>query len=201
MQLVSPVMTAKQSVMAPGAQFGAQIANHANSTSPSSATLANATAGYATLGGRWQFAAVGGAATDYALFAYAVPATHRLWISGVDIYTINTGAAVATSAHIFDWSLGINGTAIDLGTTDSGATYATRRITLGMQGLLSGAAIGAAAEPIKAKFDQPLAVEPSRYVHIILQMPVATATGSQVIRGNCNVRGWFERVGEITAGL
>lgn len=37
-----------------------QTANHANSASPSSATLSNTAAGYTTLGGRFQFAAVAG---------------------------------------------------------------------------------------------------------------------------------------------
>lgn len=201
MQLVRAGLTPKQWASNPAAQFGAQTANHANSTSPSSASLSNTAAGYTTLGGRWQFAAVAGAADDYALFAYAIPATHRFWCSGIAISSVNTGAAVATTAHILDWSLGINSTAVSLATTDSGSTYGPRRIPLGIQSFLSGAAIGALAEPIRHTFPEPLAVEASRYVHIILQMPVATATGSQVIRGDATVYGWFERVGEITAGL
>lgn len=170
----------------------AQLANHANSTSPSSATLSNTAAGYATLGGRYQFAAVSGAATDYALFAYQVPSTApRLFITGIAISTINTGAAVATSAHIFDWSLGLNSTAVSLATTDAGSTFGPRRVPLGMQGLLSGAAIGAAAADLVREFRTPLVVEPGRYVHVILQMPVATATASQVIRGDVMFNGHF----------
>lgn len=201
MQLVRAGLTPKQWASAPGAQFGAQTANHANSASPESASLSNTAAGYTTLGGRWQFAAVGGAATDFALFGYQVPATHRFWCSGIDIHTVNTGAAVATTATILDWSLGINATAVSLATTDSGSTYGPRRIPLGVQAFLSGAAIGATAEPIRHLFPEPLAVEASRFVHVILQMPVATATGSQVIRGDVTFKGWFERVGEITSGL
>lgn len=53
---------------------GAQLENHTNSTAPTSATLSNTAAGYTTLGGRFQFAAVAGAATDYALFGFQVPA-------------------------------------------------------------------------------------------------------------------------------
>ena len=44
-----------------------QTANHANSTSPTSATLSNTAAGYTTLGGRYQFAAPAGAATDFGI--------------------------------------------------------------------------------------------------------------------------------------
>jgi hypothetical protein len=46
--------------------YGTGTANYANSAAPASASLANATAGYMTLGGKFQFAAVGGAATKYA---------------------------------------------------------------------------------------------------------------------------------------
>jgi hypothetical protein len=201
MDFVKVAMQPKIGAQAPGAQFGAQTANHDNSTSPSSGSLSNTVPAYLTLGGRWQFAAVASAATDYAIFGYVIPSTHRFWCTGVDIWTVNTGAAVATTATIMDWSLGINSTAASLATTDSGATFGPRRVTLGIQAFLSGAAIGAVAEPIRTCFENPLPVEPSRYVHIILQMPLATNTGSQVIRGDCLVKGWFERVGDITAGL
>ena len=49
-------------------------ANYANSAAPANASLANITAGYTTLGGQFQFAAVGGAETDFALFAFLNPA-------------------------------------------------------------------------------------------------------------------------------
>lgn len=169
----------------------AQLANHANSTAPSSATLSNTAAGYTTLGGRYQFAAVGGAATDYALFAYQVPAGKRLFVTGVAIATANTGAAVATTAHVFDWALGLNSTAVSLATTDSAPTYGPRRIPLGMQGLPVSSAIGAVAADLLREFKTPLVVEPERYLHVILNMPVATATGSQIIRGDVMFNGFF----------
>jgi hypothetical protein len=175
----------------PSAATVLQTANHANSTAPASATLSNTAAGYAKLGGRYQFAAVAGAATDYALFAYQVPSTRTLYITGVSISVVNTGAAVTTTAHIFDWSLGVNSTAVSLATTDSGAVFGPRRIPLGTQGLLASAAIGATAPDVVRVFPTPIAVLPSRYVHVILGMPVASATGSQVIRGDVMFNGFF----------
>lgn len=169
----------------------AQLANHANSTGPTSATLSNTAAGYATLGGRYQFAAVGGAATDYALFAYQVPTDRSLHITGVAIATMNTGAAVATSAHVFDWALGLDSTAVSLATTDVGAAYAPRRVPLGVQGMPSGSAIGFVCQDLLREFKAPLVVKPGRYLHVILAMPVATATGSQVIRGDVMINGYF----------
>ena len=178
---------------APGT-FGAQNSNHANSSSPSSATLSNTAAGYTTLGGRWQFAAVGGAATDYALFAYQVPATHRLSIKAISISTTNTGAATATTATILDWSLGINSTAVSLATTDSAPVYGPRRIPLGMQSFIVGAGIGSQGADLVRWFEVPPICQPSSYVHIILQIPVGTATASQVIRGDAFVDGCFDPI-------
>lgn len=165
---------------------GAQTANHANSTSPSSATLANATAGYATLGGRWQFATVAGAATDYALFGYQVPAGYKLFVTGIAISAVNTGAAVATTATVLDWSVSANSTSVDLG------AGAPRRVTVGTQAFVVGAAIGAAANDVVRTFDPPLYVASGNFFHVILQMPVGTATGSQVLRGDVQINGWFE---------
>lgn len=169
-----------------------QLANHANSTSPTSATLSNTAAGYAKLGGRYQFAAVAGAATDFALFAYQVPSTGRLFITGVRIDAMVTGAANATTATILDWGLGLNSTAVSLATTDSGSTYGPRRVPLGTMACLASAAIGSLfTDPINVTFPTPLVIEPSRYIHVILQIPVGTATSSEVIRGDVAFNGYF----------
>jgi hypothetical protein len=169
-----------------------QLANHANSTSPSSATLSNTAAGYTKLGGRYQFAAVAGAATDYALFAYQVPSTRTLFITSVRIDAMVTGAANATTATILDWALGVNSTAVSLATTDSGSTYGPRRIPLGMMAVEATTAIGVPFKnPIEVAFPSPLAIKPSRYLHVILQIPVGTATASEVIRGDVMFNGYF----------
>lgn len=175
-----------------------QTANHANSTDPVSATLSNTAAGYTTLGGRWQFAAVAGAATDYALFAFQVPATYQLNLSGIAISSILTGAAIATTATILDWSLGLNASAASLATAESPpATYAPRRIPLGMQGFTLVAPngpmqIGDVAPDLIRNFDPPLIVDGGRFLHVILEVPVGTATASQVFRGDVQINGYFE---------
>jgi hypothetical protein len=170
-----------------------QTANHANSASPSSATLLNTAAGYATLGGRWQFAAPAGAATDFALFAFQVPAGFQLYITAVSISSINTGAAVATTATILDWSVAVNSSGVSLATADGPpTTWAPRRVPLGIQGWIVAAAIGVPSEDIVRDFDPPLVCDSSRFVHIIVQIPVGTATASQVMRGTVTVTGYFE---------
>lgn len=197
--LVEIAYRPKQAYRAPRPNEGAQTANHANSTSPTSATLSNSAAGYTTLGGRFQFVPVDGAATDYALFAYQVPSTHRLVINGVAISTLVAIAIGANGAQL-DWSLGLNGTAVDLSTADSGTTqFATRRLPLGRQGFIATAAAGVQAPEVVRQFRAPLIVEPTRYCHVILQVPVGTVT-TGLIRGDIMFDGWFEAADSIING-
>lgn len=188
------------SIAAPTGATAGQTANFTNSAAPASATLSNTAAGYTTLGGKFQFAAVAGAATDYALFGYQVPAASaaggnkNLVIRGIRIDTYNTGAAVATTGTVLEWGVGVGATAVSLATADSATagTRATRRIPLGVQSFAVGSAIGAVANSIDVNLDAPLYVESGTFVHIILQMPVGTATASQVIRGTVFINGYFE---------
>lgn len=189
---VTVVEAMQPSYRDPTAQEGAQLANFANSAAPSSASLSNTTAAYTTLGGKWQFAAVGGAETDFALFAYQVPANNRLWVNSISISTFNMGAPVATTPTTLEWGLGLNSTAVSLATTDSAPVFGPRRVALGVQSLAVGSAIGAAALDVVRYFENALRVEPGRYFHTILKIPVGTATASQIIRGNVTIDAYFE---------
>lgn len=167
---------------------GSQTANHADSTSPTSATLSNTEAGYEKLGGRFQFLAVAGAATDYALFAFLVPAGFRLMITGIAISAVVMGAALVNAA-ILDWSLGIGSPGESL------QTSGLIRIPLGVQGFLALTGIGDAAAPdLIRRFRPELVVEHGKFVHVILQMPLGTATPLLTYRGDVLVQGYFESV-------
>lgn len=173
-----------------GAQIGpvafTQTAQWANSAAPANATLSNTAAGYATLGGLFSFAAVAGAATDYALFGFTVPAPYSLVVTGIDIEAWNTGAAVATTPHLLAWGAGVDQSAISLAGT-------INRVPLGVQSFPIGAVPGAKAERITADFTHsPLVTNPGRIFTLMLRMPVATATASQVVQGMANVKGYFE---------
>lgn len=174
------------------------LANYANSAAPASATLSNTAAGYTTLGGQFQFAAVAGAETDYALFAFQVPAQsatnqgRTLLVRGVSIDTINTGAAVATTATVLQWSVGYDSSAVSLATADAAAAKSRRVVPLGIQSFAIGSAVGAQASGIYRQFDQPLPVNAGNYLHIILKMPIGTATASQVIRGVIGIDATWE---------
>lgn len=184
----------------PGAA-ASQTATWTNSAAPASATLSNTAAGYTTLGGIFQFAAVAGAETDYALFGYQVPAGSvtqpgkNLLIRGVRIEAFNSGAAVATTATTLMWALGVGSSAVSLATADSltAAGRAPRRIPLGVQWIPVAGVIGQAFDKaIDVNLDAPILAPAGTFVHIILRIPVGTATASQVIRGIVQINGYFE---------
>lgn len=181
----------------PGSASG-QTANHANSAAPASATLSNTAAGYTTLGGQWQAAAVAGAETDYALFAYQVPAGTNA-LPGKTIYitdirigeTFVVGAAVGT-ATVFQWSLGLGSTAVSLATTDGAATVGPRRMTIGSQAFAAAAPISTLAAGVSIDLSAPVSVAPGCFVHIILKIPAGAATASLIFRGTVMINGYFE---------
>lgn len=175
----------------PVSAFG-QTANHANSTSPSSASLSNTAAGYTTLGGRFQFAAVAGAATDYALFGFQVPTGYQLILNSISISTANTGAIGGLTGTLLDWALGVNASAVSLATADGAGTWAPRRIPLGLQSFGISAAIGAMPPDVTRRFDTPIVVDSGRFLHVILQIPAGLATGSQILRGDVFFNGFLE---------
>ncbi len=162
---------------------GAQLTNHTNSSAPASATLSNTAAGYTTPDGKFQFVAVAGAETDYALFAFQLPAGSKFLCEGVKIDAYNMGAAVATTATLLEWALGFNSSAVSL------ATANIIRRHVGVQSFAVGAAIGAKADSIDLNFVTPEVVESGRFLHVILKMPVGTATASQIIRGIVTLKG------------
>jgi hypothetical protein len=164
---------------------GAQNENHVNSTAPTSATLSNTAAGYTTLGGRFQFAAVAGAVTDYALFGFQVPAGSRFICEGIHIELYNTVVAVATTATIFEWAMGFNSSAVSL------ATANIIRRQVGCQNFQVAAAVGACAAPLEVNFATPEVVESGRFLHVILNMPVGTATATEIFRGTVLIKGRF----------
>lgn len=189
------------SIQSPPGAAATQLANYANSAAPASASLSNTTAGYTTLGGQFQFAAVAGAETDYALFGYQVPAGSvtqpgkNLVIRGIWIDTYNTGAAVATTPTLLQWTLGVGSSAVSLATADSltAAGRGPRRLALGSQSFPVGAAIGAdSGKAIDRNLDAPIIVAAGTFVHVILKMPIGTATPSQIIRGVVGFNGYFE---------
>jgi hypothetical protein len=182
---------------ASGATAG-QTSSNVNSTVPGTATMTNIAAGYATLGGKFVFAAVAGAETDLILMAFlnpvaAVGLTGRtLVIRGIWIDTYNAVVAVATTPTVLEWSAAVGSTAVSLATTDTAVARVPKRIALGVQSFVVGALAGAQAPRIDVNLDAPLVVEPGTYFHIILRMPYGTATATELFRGQVGVNAYWE---------
>jgi hypothetical protein len=164
---------------------GAQLENFTNSLAPVSATLSNTAAGYTTLGGKFQFAAPVGAATDYCLFGFTVPVGSRFICEGVVIETYNTVVPVATTPTLFEWGMGFNSVAVSL------ATANIIRQTVGIQSLAVGAPVGAQANRIDITFDTPEVTESGRILSVILNVPIGTNTATEIFRGIVHVKGRF----------
>lgn len=154
----------------------------ANSAAPANATLSNTAAGYSTLGGLFSFAAVAGAATDYALFNY-VP-TRDFVCTGISIEAWNTVAAVATTPTLLVWGIGHDGATVNL------STGAHRRVAVGAQSLAIGTAPGGMADKSIDRAIEPSITRATRSLTVILRMPVGTATATEVIQGLVNVKGF-----------
>lgn len=165
-----------------------QNANYANSAVPATGTLSNTTQSYSTLGGQWQFAAVAGAETDYALFGFTVPAPYSFICTGVKISAWNTVVAVATTATILQWGLGFNSSAVSLATA---APYTPMRKTIGVHQWAIAAAVGALGGP-DVQWNGLEVTQPGRIFHVILKCPTGTATATEIFRGTCTVEGYFE---------
>jgi len=127
----------------------------------------------------------------------------NLIITGIRIDAVNIGAAVATTASILQWSVGY-GAWIPAGTlppltqadTASFATATTKswkRVPLGLQSWIVGAAIGAPAEVMEIDLgDSPIVVHPGEWVSAIAKFIVGTATASQVIWCTVQFRSHYE---------
>ena len=167
-----------------------QLANYANSAAPASATLSNTAAGYTTLGGQYQFAAQATNETDFALFGWTNPSPYTFYCTGVRIgEMINTVAAVATTASVYHWGLGFNSSAVSLATA---APYSPMKVQLGVQAFAIAAAIGAIAPGFSWTPGTPMAVQPGRFLHVILKQLLGTATATEIFRGAVTIDGFFE---------
>lgn len=176
-----------------GASTGS-LANWGNSTAPTAASLTNTSPSYGgMLGGQFSFAVIAGAETDYALFGFQVPAlTNANKASTLLIRSINIDTYISAlttgAAAVLIWGIGFGGSAGSLATTDGPTTKAPRRIPVGIQSFESADIVGKQAIPINKTFSQPISVNSGEYFHVILKLPVGTAS-SITLRGVVGIDG------------
>jgi len=169
-----------------------QLAQYANSADPAAAVLSNTAASYTTLGGLFlgPTPTPAGAVTDFAFFGWANPsAVKTFFFTGIKINTSNRGVIVATTATVLEWALGFNSSAVSLATV---APYSPMKVAIGRQVFAIGAAIDAVVPDVVWTPGTPLAVMPSRFLHVILRIPVGTATAAGFLRGSVAIDGFFE---------
>lgn len=187
-----------------GATMGstAVFPNATAATTVTGAALAQATSLATGLGGQVGItAAVPG--VDGQVFAYQVPVgsatqpPRNLTITGVKISAVNIGAAVATTPSTLSWSLAFGHTALALTTAEAVAlTAATakapRRIPIGLQSWIVGAAVGTLGQDVVVTFNSPVVVHPGEYVSLVAKFIQGTATASQVIFVNAMFDAHFD---------
>jgi len=177
-------------------------ATYANSADPAAAAgLSNTTAAVGSgLGGQFRFNAAATATTDGIVSSFQVPAGtaalpgKTLYITGVKIAAVNTGAAVATTATLLAWSLAFGHTAVSLATAEAATTKAPRRIALGLMAWPIGAAIAAMPDKgdLYMPFSSPIAVQPGEFVQTVAKFVIGTATASQVILCHVTFDAYYE---------
>jgi hypothetical protein len=184
----------------------AQTALWANSgavtaiSSPSNTAVGGAGQGSATLGGLFVLNAQSTADTDYLLFAYTNPAGtatlpgKALYVTGIRVgETFVVGAAVATTATILQYAVGVGGSAVSLATTDAATSVKPKVLALGGQSFAIGAAVGAKDAGFQVDFNgAPLVVPPACVLAISVKVPLGTNTASNAFRGSITVIGYFE---------
>jgi hypothetical protein len=183
--------------------------NVLNAAYPTTAAIANATAGATFLGLGGLFVATAQAGTaalagDMIACSYLNPiptaniSGRNLIITGVYLSCMNTGAIVAGTLTSLVWSVAYGHSALSLATVESasfatGTTRAPRRKMLGMMEAPIGAAIGALySRQIEREFSTPLVVHPGEYIQAVVRFRIGTATALQEITYVVDFTGYWD---------
>ena len=122
----------------------------------------------------------------------------NLFITGVSIACMNSGAVVATTPTTLVWGLAWGHTAVSLATLETGTfvtgtTHAPRRRPLGMCSAPIGTVIGGLySNEIVRAFESPIVVRPGEYVATTVRFRVGTATASQEVFYTVTFNGYWE---------
>ena len=128
-----------------------------------------------------------GTPTDNLIMAYLVPVGtnaipgRALYIHGVRLGCINTGAAVATTATAIALYLTYGNTAISQATPEAATTKKPRVVPLGTMYFPVGTPIGGTPQngDIWMPFTAPIVANPGEYVSLVARFIVGTATASE----------------------
>jgi hypothetical protein len=180
-----------------------QTANWNNSAAPASVTGVNTDSMYNALGGQWLESATQVNETDIPIFGYQIPAGttlavgKSLYITGIRIgETVVTANAVGASGAQFWWAAAVGGSTASLAGTDTAgppSTSAPRRVGLGCQSFLAGAAVGTSSPGLFVDLkESPLVAPPGTYAQIIRKQTNGNTSSAPVWRGTVTVIGYWE---------
>lgn len=174
-----------------------------NSANPSAAAPTNTTAALGSgLGGIF-IAKIDSLAvtTDYIISSYRVPAGSAtfpgksLYITGVNVSAVNTGAANGAGPTTWALALAYSHTTVSLVTSESGpsSSKAPRRIPIGVQSLAANAAIGdKASSDINITFQSPVLAQQGEFVQIIIRFITNNSSASEALNFYIGFDGYFE---------
>lgn len=200
-------MGAASSVGQNGQTMGSTAGGFSQSALPATAAGTNTTANVTGLGGLGIMTAQAtnvAAAGDMIATSYLNPAAtinitgRNLYITGVSISCMNTGAAVATTPTSLIWGLAYGHTAVSLATPETASfatatTHAPRRLPLGICSAAIGTVVGGAYDKeINRTFTTPIVVRPGEYIATTVRFRVGTATASQELTYTVSFNGYWE---------
>jgi hypothetical protein len=186
-------------------QWIGTITTGSSPLTPNTAAAGSNTAAPVTgLGGWGTTNMVAAAATDFLMMGYINPVgsniitARNLYICGITVMAINTGAAVATTPTTNLVTLGVGATAVTLVTIETASfatatTHAARRMQLGFMTAGVGTPIGGLYSPvIQQNFQVPLCVRPGEAVEVFFKTLVGTATAAQTWTYNITFDSYWE---------
>jgi len=162
------------------------LANYANSANPTAAVPTNTTAALGSgLGGQFWETDTLAVTTDGIISSFQNPAlsvninARRLVIRGVKIDSyIQT--ALTGGGYVAQWALAFGHSAVSLATTEAATTKAPVRVALGVQAVVSAAAVSTVLSTVIREFDMPIFVEPGEFVQCV-KKKVGTAPSAGVV--------------------
>ena len=147
------------------------------------------------MGGDVTLPTTAAATTVFPVFSYVTPTGFRAVITGVHISCASFGAATTATPEIFQWYIATGDTATSLATTDNGTdntATAARLIPIGQSTFPISTSIGQSANDVDIVFQTPLVSETLKYTHIVLSIPVGTATASELYKCQVAINGFWE---------
>jgi hypothetical protein len=159
---------------------------------PATLTPANASAGYATLGGEYAFATVVGFETGASIFGFQVPSPYTFMLEGLFIPPPIVATTIAvTGIPYIEWLIAVNAT------TNLLSTGGGFRQALGINQVASSAAAAQGSSWVGNGANQwipktPIACLPGTFLHIGFKILGTTAAGTPGLhRGTVVVDGHF----------